>query len=104
MNDLPRCPACEREGRRERVYTKMQAPHRGLPQCQWHGCVYIEGEWIYQCEMCGETVERPGGRTRALPVRRVLAHFCKSQWHVLLLRSAQSVLPLLSLQKGDLGR
>lgn len=61
------CPYCadlvQRHGERyNAVYTmpgyKYDGRYKDLPFCERHGCVLVNGEWILECQTCGEHVDK----------------------------------------------
>ena len=94
MSDLcqERCPHCAdsiaRYGERyHKVYPKWNDPHNGLPRCAFHGCVLVEGEWIFECQECGERKDKLVGMPVPYLCKECFAALCEHQ------REAHQVCP-----------
>ena len=64
MSDLcqERCPHCEADPYfkkfEPKVYPVRQGPNEGLSRCERHGCVLVEGEWVFECRKCEKRTDK----------------------------------------------
>ena len=60
-----RCPHCERDPYFKaigpKIYPKRDEPYKRQPLCERHGCVLVEGEWVFKCSKCGERTDKLHG-------------------------------------------
>jgi len=49
------------EHRYHRVHPKREAPYEGLPRCEAHGCILIDGEWAFECSECKARTDKLHG-------------------------------------------
>ena len=79
-----RCPHCaediERYGERyHKVYPKFSEPYLCALRCSFHGCIFVDGEWIFECQECKARTGELFGLPTPYLCKECFAALCEHQ-------------------------